>query len=528
MTKRFISHDDEGPGTGLPAIVEERLNSTYGTKAEVAAAAAASEGAAKATDEANLMTLERRGWSDRQKSITSAQMRWQDGDSFTDDPSTLAGWTMTTPPGLKAADGWIRRDLAGSRPAAVRALAGIDTPGSTSQIEAMLKVGPERSGTTLTLVGFSRTPDDSVARVLEDGMIGIGVNAAGVAIRYPGETVISGATMDSGPLPDGEYKVVGRITPTEYQFSIHSADGSNWRSYRTGRASYGEVKRAFIWNSVTTTNGHAIRQVAARRFFGSPKTRPTTTTTPSWSYYANPTDPCLVGLPAGWDMRRPLPLVIYAHGYGDVGDEVMGQPAAMQSILREMINSGYMVAAPNLGGSQNWGNPTSSDQLVLHYQYLRDNFPIGPIILIGHSMGGLATLTALRKRRIPGVVGWVGVEPVCSLRAMYDQNYANEHAGTIRTAYGIASDGSDYAAKTAGYDPMVSRAPEFRGVPMLMFASPGDSVVRKVNHADALAAKIAPYQPDVQVITASGPHVDPSHFQPAVVRQWCDRIVNTG
>lgn len=38
MTKRFISHDDQKPGTGLPDVVETALNATYATKDEIATA----------------------------------------------------------------------------------------------------------------------------------------------------------------------------------------------------------------------------------------------------------------------------------------------------------------------------------------------------------------------------------------------------------------------------------------------------------------------------------------------------------
>jgi hypothetical protein len=87
-----------------------------------------------------------------------------------------------------------------------------------------------------------------------------------------------------------------------------------------------------------------------------------------------------------------------------------------------------------------------------------------PIVIVtyGNSMGGLESLLTLAERRIPCILASLVTVPVTNLAASHADAVSTT---TIRTAYGMASDGSDYAAKTSGHDPLLMKGWQFRGLP---------------------------------------------------------------
>jgi len=235
------------------------------------------------------------------------------------------------------------------------------------------------------------------------------------------------------------------------------------------------------------------------------------------------TDNIVVATPAGFDSRVPTPVVIYVHGSGDVEEDVTVQnkPTAIGPVAAALVSAGYIVASPLLTSSTNWGNPASIGAMEAVYRHLRDAYTLGPIVIMGHSMGGMVSLTTLARRVIPGVVGYVGIEAVYSLANMF----ANAtYTAAIKTAFGMAADGSDYATKTAGYDPALRNGWEFRGLPMWLSSSAGDTQVNKTANAAALVTAVTPFNADITLFNSSGDHVDPTNFQSAAIVAFCNRV----
>ncbi len=224
-----------------------------------------------------------------------------------------------------------------------------------------------------------------------------------------------------------------------------------------------------------------------------------------------------IALPRDYDSRIPVPLVLYAHGSGQTATAPTSDGGG--GIYRSLVTNGFAVASSDQHGI-NWGNQASVDDLVDLYRYILARHAVGPVILMGQSMGGLSSLLALAERRIPGVVGWLGVYPVTNLRSMFDGGFTQQ----VRNAYSLANDG-EYAAKTAGHDPNLMDAGAFRGVPMRFYASPADTLVPKATNTDLFAAKVATLAPEATVITASGEHGDQSHFQPSDALAFFQRCV---
>lgn len=204
-------------------------------------------------------------------------------------------------------------------------------------------------------------------------------------------------------------------------------------------------------------------------------------------------------------------LVIYYHGVGGDQDSYRSE-AVLQPLMGRILQAGYAVASCNNHGN-NWGNQDSIDDTVALYAWARQQLgTVSNVIHFSQSMGGMAGLNTIASGLVP-VAGWLGIYPVCSLAAMFDSN-SGTYAAQIRTAYGIAGDGSDYATQTDGYDPLELAASTWNGIPMRMFASASDTVVDKAENADAFATKVDGFATENTVVACTGNHGDASHFQP--------------
>lgn len=197
-------------------------------------------------------------------------------------------------------------------------------------------------------------------------------------------------------------------------------------------------------------------------------------------------------LPPTWDGRVPLPLVILFHGNGST-ETHWADNANGAVVANALVAAGFAVLGVANGGST-WGAQQSLDAYAAAYAWVRDLIAIGPVVFYCNSMGSIEGLLSLAERRIPGVVGYIGTSPTYDLAA----NYANAtFTATIKTAYGIAGDGSDYAAKTAGHDPALMVASAFRGMPALILAASDDTVVTAAANAVPLAAVLAPFATEI-------------------------------
>jgi len=171
------------------------------------------------------------------------------------------------------------------------------------------------------------------------------------------------------------------------------------------------------------------------------------------------------------------------------------------------VNAGYIMAGCDASGDA-WGNRVSLDDYAVLYRYLRDQFNIGPIVLMGGSMGGLASLNILSERVIPNIVGAILTSPICSLDAIH-----LIYNLSVNTAYGTPALGPLPAA-AAGYDPLKKPGRVFRGVPMRFYASYGDAIAVRATNTDPFAALVAPYG-EAGIVTTTGDHADASQFATA-------------
>lgn len=129
------------------------------------------------------------------------------------------------------------------------------------------------------------------------------------------------------------------------------------------------------------------------------------------------------------------PCVLYAHGAGGASDQMVSLSSWSQ--MRDWIIDAGIVIIEGSGGSvqgaQNWGNPAARAAYPAYLAHARTLRSLGPVILIGRSMGGL-------------VASW-----------LYAHDTTNQYAGFINNSgvstmfVGALSGSKDAAAATGWY-----------------------------------------------------------------------------
>ena len=473
---------------------------------------------AQAQDTLRLLQLATVGASDQVRSSGRAQRSWDSSQGFTENWDNVSRWTQAN---LVAGGNHVYSSPGYSAAGAKRFLSDLGKP---SRIVGQIKVVAPGSGTRMTLIGVNTSPNDSNANTIGSPyFLAIGVREDGIPISFRG----SAAELSDSPLPVGTYYVSIILTEVEIAMSLHNADGSIMRTFGRSRAETGMVTHVAVWNTDTRgMSGNGVGPIVARA--GSYATgNPVGIADEAvrWTRYAVPerhSEFTMVATPRDYDSRKPSPVVIYAHGHGDneLDATLATRPNAIGKVTKALVDAGFIVAAGRFGGTANWGNAAAVEAMQELYRHLRDAYHIGPVVLMGHSMGGLVSLTSLAQRKVPNIVGFVGIEPVVSLRAAYDGNFGS----SIRSTFGISSDGADYTARTSGFDPALRAGWEFRGVPMWLTGSPNDTSVPQDQHVNVLRSMVSGFSGDVTFHQASGPHVDPTHFQPTAVVNFCKRV----
>ena len=146
--------------------------------------------------------------------------------------------------------------------------------------------------------------------------------------------------------------------------------------------------------------------------------------------------------------------------------------------------------------------------------------PIGAVILVGNSMGGIAAQNALLTNTIPNVAGLYLTDPTYSLL----QRYENGRKSEIDSAYEIAADGSDYAEKTHGYDPALRHWSHYRGIPIRVLASSKDSAIDLALHGQKLKTYLADHNDVDLTDTGTTGHNTADRFDSADLLAFIQKV----
>ena len=231
---------------------------------------------------------------------------------------------------------------------------------------------------------------------------------------------------------------------------------------------------------------------------------PTPTPLPTWQPPRNPAKvlsirETLHGQPVGILVpdRPNGVLVIAVHGHRETVNSWLAE-ARQATVRSALLGSGYSLAASD-GAGEGWGNAKSVAAYTDLYAWAQKSAPFTRVVLIGESMGGLASLQL--ATRLPNVKAWVGIYPVCNLSTM-----------TVR----FADIALAWPGGTTGRLSPVNLS-KTRGLRMIFFASPGDTIVPKSTNTDLCAARATAAGANVRVVQVRGEHGDVSAFQPALV-----------
>lgn len=202
-------------------------------------------------------------------------------------------------------------------------------------------------------------------------------------------------------------------------------------------------------------------------------------------------------------------LVIWSHQHTGT-EAIVPSTLPTYPLIHSCANEGWIVAASRMHGD-NWGNADAITDLTNLYSYINGLWGISKVILVGGSMGGLATALAIPYAAVPNIKACITVDGVLNLANMHA---APSYTSTVRTAYGVAADGSDYATKTAGHDPMLRPAADFGSVPWMINLTDADTAVVPSANGDAFATKIAATASEVMVVRHEGGHLASTGVHP--------------
>ena len=164
--------------------------------------------------------------------------------------------------------------------------------------------------------------------------------------------------------------------------------------------------------------------------------------------------PAYTFLPKKYLDGRKLPLLVFAHG------GVHGSAAANNyvNVLRELLQQGYAVIAPDYRGSSGYGREfwelidyggLEIEDVFAGRQFMlesHDNLDPERVGIMGWSHGGLITLMNLFAHPKEFKVGYAGV-PVCDLVARmgyYDQSYRDLFSAPYRIGKTVHEDIDEY------------------------------------------------------------------------------------
>lgn len=202
--------------------------------------------------------------------------------------------------------------------------------------------------------------------------------------------------------------------------------------------------------------------------------------------------------PNSYNDATPLILVICFEGVGDQALDIRGA-------YSDVLNKGVLWARSQFHGDS-YGNAKAMQDAKELYEKACAVAPIGGVIIVGNSMGGIAALNCLTNEAVPNVLGVYLTDPAYDLRQRYDNGRSNE----INAAY--ECDATTYAVKTSGYDPALKHWSEFKGVPFSIVATSNDTLVTMTAHTNQLVAKLSGHNSIRVIDTKASGHNAPEEF----------------
>lgn len=453
---------------------------------------------------ANNVAYHARASADRQRSAAYTRRDYDDNAAFTDAFADTSAWTMPATPGMQASGGKlysVGTQGGGSGGNHSYALA------AGENLRAVFNVHHVTGGSSGgMIVGVS---SDAAGAIPASA----GGNAFGLYFRAQFTTpqqVSSGVFSDISGAPalvTGDYIVT--VTVDQWYISIVARLVGGTTEIRARRTRSGfTVNNLYIFNSDTRTlTGDYVNAVGVRKQFGSVSPRASIEGVGQSAHWTGDgTQDFKIVLPSSYDSRVPNPVCIMWHGNGSDENHFSNNSNGVNA-SSALLTAGYaVISCTYTANKASWGMQESLAAYAVAYRYFRDRYALGPLVFYANSMGSLESLLAIANGAIPGVMGWAATHPAVNLASAYADPFGVGFTASIKTAYGIASDGSDYATKTAGHDPMLLPVSSFKSVPMWVLYATDDAAVDQTASAAAFETKIKAAGMPITVTTTTGGH----------------------
>lgn len=101
-----------------------------------------------------------------------------------------------------------------------------------------------------------------------------------------------------------------------------------------------------------------------------------------------------------------IPTVLYAHGAGGTSNQ-FATLSAWAGMRNWLIDHGWAWVEGAGGGAQNWGNPASRAAYPAYLAHVQGVLDLGPVVLLGRSMGALVTAWLYANDTTDTYAGWI-------------------------------------------------------------------------------------------------------------------------
>lgn len=440
---------------------------------------------------------------DKINSVTKSQANYADQNIsvFTENWSNLSNWVQTTTGATQVSANKLYGTATGGGYAGLTHSYQLNSSDNMRAVFLVTIVAGSTSDGII--IGASNATAGSAPAVGGGDSFGIYFSNAQPNIQQMNQGVNSD-TVEKVPLKAGSYMVVVTVDQTYISVSAVNLDGSTDASCRILRSSF-NVNNLYVFNSDRRgLTGSYVGLMSAHKGLTliSPKTF-SEGSAYNFQWTGDGTQSFRVYLPHFYDSRIPSPLAICFHGYGS--NETTWTTNANYSAMRKaLLSAGYIVLSCCVDGNTGtWGNSATTTAYYNAYKYVRDNYAIGNVVIFANSMGGIESLNAISLNQIP-CIAWAATSTTFNLKNNYDNP---SFTASIKSAYGISSDGTDYATKTQGSDPALMSAYAFRGLPMWVASAVDDTTVSKVDNKDKLVSLVTGVAKEVYDIDVpSGGH----------------------
>lgn len=195
---------------------------------------------------------------------------------------------------------------------------------------------------------------------------------------------------------------------------------------------------------------------------------------------------------------RPRPTVLYCHGAG-ADSRQFTRLGAWRELRGWLIRNGWMWIECTGGGRFGWGNTASRQAYEAAVSIVGERAPLGPIVVLGRSMGGIVAHWLLTRSEV--------VAPLCSgaiINSGVQDLLAAYRSGlwtsSLEDAYGVRGERA-FALATEGHDPMRFDPSRWSGTRVLQLVATQDDLVPPEAHGCALRRRYAghPAQDELDV-----------------------------